>query len=197
MERNPKGKKKRKEKKNLLLYDPFCPQGEISESCKLVIDGLRLPEESFLSRLAVFFCFFCDEALYVNLVRKKKRGGGQSKRKEVWIRVMRGRDGETVKCLNRSHLSFPDVGVEIRQKLQAAPPPLLLLLAPSSCYSRLISAVVIGHEAHWLHCVYTPMSKNCRNRQEETEDKLLYHSLLLPRGNNSWMSLKEGEPNRE
>lgn len=109
---------------------------------------------------------------------------------------MRGRDGETVKCLNRSHLSFPDVGVEIRQKLQAAPPP-LLLLAPSSCYSRLISAVVIGHEAHWLHCVYTPMSKNCRNRQEETEDKLLYHGLLLPRGNNSWMSLKEGEPNRE
>ena len=80
MERNPKGKKKRKEKKNLLLYDPFCPQGEINESCKLVIDGLRLPEESFLSRLAVFFVFFVMRHCMLILLGKK-RGGRAIKEK--------------------------------------------------------------------------------------------------------------------
>ena len=82
MERNPKGKKKRKEKKNLLLYDPFCPQGEINESCKLVIDGLRLPEESFLSRLAVFFVFFVMRHCMLILLGKKKGGEGNQREKK-------------------------------------------------------------------------------------------------------------------
>lgn len=55
---------------------------------------------------------------------------------------------------------------------------------------RASQAVVIGRERHRPLCVHIYV-KNCRNREEETEDKLLYRGLPLPRGNNSWMSLKE------
>lgn len=58
-ERNPKGKKTKKQKKNLLLYDPFCPQGEINESCELVIDGSGCEKGTFLSRSAVFVMRHC------------------------------------------------------------------------------------------------------------------------------------------